>query len=71
VKFINGKANAEDWVPSETVGKCGSCCTEIDLWEASKMATASTRHSCSRENRLAATVLIVVTMEGTASRASG
>merc|ERR1712232_1374426 len=42
----------ENWIPSETdknagTGKYGSCCTEIDLWEANKMATAYTMHSCS------------------------
>merc|ERR1712147_159965 len=41
----------EDWVPSDTdknagLGKYGSCCTEIDIWEANKMATAYTMHSC-------------------------
>ena len=39
LKFINGEANMEDWVPSDTdknagTGKYGSCCTEIDIWEA-------------------------------------
>merc|ERR1712195_84085 len=45
-------ANMEDWIPSEAdknagTGKYGSCCTEIDIWEANKMATAYTMHSCS------------------------
>merc|ERR1712187_896990 len=52
LKWINNEANMEDWIPSETdknagTGKYGSCCTEIDLWEANKMATAYTMHSCS------------------------
>merc|ERR1712160_46614 len=52
LKFINGEANMEDWIPSEAdknagTGKYGSCCTEIDIWEANKMATAYTMHSCS------------------------
>merc|ERR1711912_205145 len=52
LKWINGEANVENWIPSETdvnagTGKYGSCCTEIDLWEANKMATAYTMHSCS------------------------
>merc|ERR1712070_918919 len=47
-----GEANVEGWVPSDTdknagTGKYGSCCTEIDIWEANKMATAYTMHSCS------------------------
>merc|ERR1711991_477659 len=49
---INGEANMEDWVPSETdknagTGKYGSCCTEIDIWEANKMSMAYTMHACS------------------------
>merc|ERR1711904_579965 len=52
LKFINGEANMEDWVPSDTdknagTGKYGSCCTEIDIWEANKMSIAYTMHSCS------------------------
>jgi cellulose 1,4-beta-cellobiosidase len=52
LKFINGEANVEGWVPSDTdknagTGKYGSCCTEIDIWEENKMATAYTIHSCS------------------------
>ena len=52
LKFINGEANMEDWIPSDTdvnagKGKYGSCCTEIDIWEANKMSMAYTMHSCS------------------------
>merc|ERR1711970_938149 len=52
LKFINGEANNEGWVPSDTdpnagTGKYGSCCTEIDIWEANKQAMAYTMHSCS------------------------
>jgi cellulose 1,4-beta-cellobiosidase len=52
LKFINGEANVENWVPSDTdknagTGKYGSCCTEIDIWEANKMSMAYTMHSCS------------------------
>merc|ERR1712032_1174929 len=51
LKFINGKANMVDWKPSATdenagTGKYGTCCTEIDLWEANKHSTAFTMHSC-------------------------
>ena len=36
LKFINGKANVEDWKPSEIdhdagTGEYGTCCTEIDF----------------------------------------
>jgi cellulose 1,4-beta-cellobiosidase len=52
LKFINNEANVEGWNPSDTdpnagVGKYGSCCTEIDIWEANKMASAYTMHACS------------------------
>jgi cellulose 1,4-beta-cellobiosidase len=52
LKFINGESNNEGWVPSDTdknagTGKYGSCCTEIDIWEANKQAMAYTMHSCS------------------------
>lgn len=52
LKFINGEANVEGWIPSDTdvnagTGKYGSCCTEIDIWEANKMSMAYTMHSCS------------------------
>jgi len=52
LKFINGEANVEGWNPSDTdpnagFGKYGTCCTEIDIWEANKMSTAYTMHACS------------------------
>merc|ERR1712048_1505941 len=55
LKFINGKANVGGWKPSETdpnagTGKYGSCCTEIDLWEANSISTAFTMHACSENN---------------------
>lgn len=55
LKWINNEANVEDWVPSEVdenagTGKYGTCCTEIDLWEANKISTAFTMHSCDTTN---------------------
>ncbi|GMF25784.1 unnamed protein product [Phytophthora lilii] len=38
VHFVNGEANLN--------GSYGSCCTEMDIWEANSMATAYTTHSC-------------------------
>jgi len=51
VKFINGEANSVNWVPSSGdpnsgTGKYGSCCAEMDIWEANKRSTAYTPHSC-------------------------
>ncbi|KAE8964900.1 Exoglucanase 1 [Phytophthora rubi] len=39
VKFINGEANLKNTY--------GSCCAEMDIWEANSMATAYTTHPCS------------------------
>ncbi|KAK1149729.1 hypothetical protein N8T08_005283 [Aspergillus melleus] len=51
LKFINGQANVEGWVgssndPNSGVGNKGSCCAEMDLWEANKISTAFTPHPC-------------------------
>ncbi|GAM28417.1 hypothetical protein SAMD00019534_115930, partial [Acytostelium subglobosum LB1] len=49
VKFIQGQANSEGWTPTSTnsgLGGHGSCCAEMDLWEANSMATALTPHAC-------------------------
>jgi len=55
MKWIHGRANMVDWVPSETdvnagTGKYGTCCTEIDLWEANAHATAFTMHACDKQD---------------------
>merc|ERR1711935_828738 len=55
MKWIHGRANIVDWVPSELddnagTGKYGTCCTEIDLWEANKHATAFTMHACDHQD---------------------
>jgi cellulose 1,4-beta-cellobiosidase len=51
LKFINGEANVEGWSgstndPNAGAGKYGSCCSEMDIWEANNMATAFTPHPC-------------------------
>lgn len=51
IKFINGEGNSEGWVPSKTdvnsgTGKYGTCCQEMDIWEANETATAYTAHVC-------------------------
>jgi len=51
LKWINGEANIKNWKPSDTddnagFGHYGTCCTEIDIWEANKHSTAFTMHSC-------------------------
>ncbi|KAF7156891.1 hypothetical protein CNMCM5623_000736 [Aspergillus felis] len=51
LKFINGAANVEGWKPSSNdknagVGGHGSCCPEMDIWEANSISTALTPHPC-------------------------
>jgi len=52
LKFINGAANVVDWVPSDTdpnagTGHYGTCCIELDIWEANSISQAYTPHTCS------------------------
>ncbi|KAI0129515.1 glycoside hydrolase [Xylariales sp. AK1849] len=51
LKFINGQANSASWKPSTNdanagVGQMGSCCSEMDIWEANSISTAFTPHPC-------------------------
>ncbi|KAH8797508.1 glycoside hydrolase [Hyaloscypha sp. PMI_1271] len=50
LKFINGRGNVDGWVASKNsassgTGNHGSCCAEMDIWEANSIATAFTPHS--------------------------
>jgi cellulose 1,4-beta-cellobiosidase len=50
LKFINGQANVEGWTPASNsansgTGQYGSCCAEMDIWEANSMSAALTPHS--------------------------
>lgn len=50
VKFIQGEANVLNWAPSGPSaggGRYGSCCAELDIWEANSMSQAFTSHPCS------------------------
>jgi len=51
IKFINGQANVEGWAPSPNdtnagTGNYGSCCNEMDVWEANSVSAAYTPHPC-------------------------
>ena len=51
IKFQEGEANVDGWNPSPTdpnagFGKWGSCCAEMDIWEANKISSAFTAHPC-------------------------
>jgi len=51
LKWINGETNMLEWQPSATdpnagTGKYGTCCVEMDIWEANEVSTAYTAHAC-------------------------
>merc|ERR1719419_389085 len=46
IKFIDGEANIVGWNSSSATGKYGTCCPEMDIWEANDMASAFTAHPC-------------------------
>ncbi|KAK6349410.1 hypothetical protein TWF696_005695 [Orbilia brochopaga] len=53
LKFIAGKGNVEGWVASSVdsnagFGKAGSCCNEMDIWEANSISNAYTPHVCGK-----------------------
>merc|ERR1712176_1727702 len=59
IKFIDSEANVIDWSSNPNdksnnmgSGKYGSCCAEMDIWEANSMATAYTLHICGIESLL-------------------
>ncbi|KAJ7069829.1 cellobiohydrolaseI [Mycena amicta] len=52
IKFINGMANVVNWTGSATdpnsgTGSMGTCCDEMDIWEANSNGAAFTPHPCS------------------------
>jgi len=56
IKFINGEANINNWQPDPTDpnsghGQYGTCCTEMDIWEANTQATAVTPHVCTHNGQ--------------------
>ncbi|KAJ2916608.1 hypothetical protein MD484_g3825, partial [Candolleomyces efflorescens] len=55
IKYINGEANVQGWNPSPNdtnagSGSYGTCCGEMDIWEANSISTAYTPHPCRTEN---------------------
>lgn len=52
MKFINGVANVAGWTPDSNnantgTGNMGTCCPEMDVWEANSISAAVTPHPCS------------------------
>lgn len=52
VKFMGGEANILDWDAKTGTGRHGHCCSELDIWEANKEATAFTAHPCTTKGPL-------------------
>ncbi|KAJ6508858.1 cellulase [Mycena sanguinolenta] len=51
IKFINGQANILNWTPDTNnantgTGMFGTCCNEMDIWEANSISSAVTPHVC-------------------------
>jgi len=51
LKFIDGIANSAGWTPDSNnanagTGNLGTCCNEMDVWEANNNANAYTPHPC-------------------------
>jgi len=51
LKWINGMPNSMDWIPQPNDenagwGHYGTCCTELDMWEANSISKVFTMHSC-------------------------
>ncbi|KAI0674559.1 cellobiohydrolaseI [Trametes maxima] len=56
IKFINGEANIQGWEGSPTdpnagSGQFGTCCNEMDVWEANMNGAAFTPHVCSVQSQ--------------------
>ncbi|CAG0919841.1 unnamed protein product [Notodromas monacha] len=56
LKWINGETNSDGWVPASNdansgAGKYGTCCFEMDIWEANSMAQSFTPHNCAVEGQ--------------------
>ncbi|KAJ2916579.1 hypothetical protein MD484_g3824, partial [Candolleomyces efflorescens] len=55
IKYIDGEANVSGWQPSSNdsnagTGNYGTCCSEMDIWEANSISTAYTPHPCRTSN---------------------
>ncbi|KAI0483411.1 glycoside hydrolase [Xylaria cf. heliscus] len=62
LRFINGKGNSENWIPSNTdtekgYGGLGSCCPQMAIWSANRMSTSMAAHPCQRTTQEECTVL--------------
>jgi cellulose 1,4-beta-cellobiosidase len=72
IKFINGMANSAGWTPDANnanagIGPYGTCCNEMDVWEANSVSAAFTPHPCTVQGQ---TLCTGDTACGTTSRYS-
>ncbi|THV01978.1 cellobiohydrolaseI [Dendrothele bispora CBS 962.96] len=51
IKFINGLAGPHPTVTPTRNGQMGTCCTEMDIWEANSISSAVTPHTCTVEGQ--------------------
>ncbi|KAK7028777.1 glucanase [Favolaschia claudopus] len=53
IKFINGVANSAGWQPSpnDSAFAIGTCCPEMDVWEANSVSAAFTPHPCTTQGQ--------------------
>ncbi|KAF7299094.1 Glucanase [Mycena indigotica] len=62
LKWIGGQANVVNWTGSASdansgTGSTGTCCNEMDIWEANQYGSAYTPHPCSVTKQTACTGL--------------
>ena len=62
--FTFEQANVVDWQPSPNdtnagTGKYGTCCNEMDIWEANSQATAVTPHTCTSVGQVRTSSVVV------------
>jgi cellulose 1,4-beta-cellobiosidase len=60
IKFIDGLANSVGWTPDSNsansgTGNMGTCCNEMDIWEANSISAAVTPHPCTVQGQTSCT----------------
>ncbi|KAF8878799.1 cellobiohydrolase I-II [Gymnopilus junonius] len=60
IKFIDGLANSAGWTPDSNsansgTGSMGTCCNEMDIWEANSISAAVTPHPCTVQGQTSCT----------------
>ncbi|PPR06726.1 hypothetical protein CVT26_001331 [Gymnopilus dilepis] len=60
IKFIDGQANVAGWTADSNsansgTGNMGTCCNEMDIWEANSISAAVTPHPCTVQGQTSCT----------------